>query len=287
MSQPLAWLALPLAALLAASGDAGQAPPDDGVSGPALGVLRKALEAGAAQADAAAQRRAYRQAVTAVLPLVKKNVMVTESLQAAAAEADRAAGDAAAAKVLRGALAEARETLSFQPKMEAKLPEGFPRPTPVGEVRVQQYPAYRLARTAMAGDTFRPFMTLFNHIQKNDIAMTAPVEMTYSGKGKEKRSMMAFLYGSRQVGKTGKDGPVEVVDVPAALAVSIGERGELTEARLAAARQRLEAWLKAHAAEYAAAGSLRVMGYNSPAVPRDRRYSEVQIPVRKLGKPGG
>jgi SOUL heme-binding protein len=128
-------------------------------------------------------------------------------------------------------------------------------------------------------------MTLFNHIQKNDVAMTAPVEMTYSGKDREKRSTMAFLYGSPKIGKTGKDGPVEVADVPASLAVSIGERGEMSGERVAAARQRLEAWLKAHADEYAAAGPLRVMGYNSPAVPPDRRYSEVQIPVRKLSKP--
>jgi hypothetical protein len=44
----------------------------------------------------------------------------------------------------------------------------------------------------------------------------------------------------------------------------------------------LKAWLKNHADRYEASGDLRVLGYNSPMIPRNKRYFEVQIPVREL-----
>jgi hypothetical protein len=118
--------------------------------------------------------------------------------------------------------------------------------------------------------------------------MTAPVEMTYGSKKEEQRKPqdMAFLYQNMRLGAPGKDGNVEVVDVPAMTAVSIGLRGETTEARVADARSRLEAWLKQQADKYTTAGPLRVMGYNSPFVPANRRYFEVEIPVRKLTRSG-
>jgi hypothetical protein len=67
--------------------------------------------------------------------------------------------------------------------------------------------------------------------------------------------------------------------------VSIGLRGDATKARVADAKQRLEAWIGAHAAEYEAAGPLRVMGYNSPFISDAKRYTEVQIPVRGKSPP--
>ena len=62
----------------------------------------------------------------------------------------------------------------------AALPEGFPDPTPAGEIQIKRYPAYRLARSKMSGADSVAFWTLFLHIKKNEIAMTAPVEMTYA-----------------------------------------------------------------------------------------------------------
>ena len=61
---------------------------------------------------------------------------------------------------------------------EAKLPEGFPGPGPVGEVITKTYPAHRLARVR-SGDRGNDgsFMKLFRHIERNEIAMTAPGEM--------------------------------------------------------------------------------------------------------------
>ena len=50
---------------------------------------------------------------------------------------------------LREGLREAVEILEFTPFQEAKLPQGFPELTPVGEIQVKTYPKYRLARVEM------------------------------------------------------------------------------------------------------------------------------------------
>jgi hypothetical protein len=165
--------------------------------------------------------------------------------------------------------------------MEAPLPERWPEVTPLGEVRLKHYPAYRLARTR-SGPENAAFFRLFNHISKKSIEMTAPVEMTFEPDkgGKLKQKDMAFLYGSPETGKTGKNEGVEVLDLPATDAVSIGLRGEENRESLAEARTRLERWIRQHADEYESCGPLRVMGYNSPLVSPEKRYYEVEIPVR-------
>jgi hypothetical protein len=89
---------------------------------------------------------------------------------------------------------------------EAKLPQGFPAPGPVGEVIVKTYPAHRLARTGAGdGGDNRMFMRLFGHIKRNDIAMTAPVTMDWSGEPAERggRESMAFLYAAPDLGAAG------------------------------------------------------------------------------------
>jgi hypothetical protein len=183
---------------------------------------------------------------------------------------------------MHDALREVQATLSFQPYIEAPLPEGFPEPTPVGEIRIKKYPSYRLARTEMAGVESGAFWTLFTHIKKKDIAMTAPVEMTYKAdEDKLQPQAMAFLYRSVKQGQTGKDAKVEVIDVPATMALSFGMRGDVTKARLAEAKVHLDTWLRNNASEFEASGPLRVMGYNSPFVAAGRRFTEVEIPVRR------
>ena len=166
----------------------------------------------------------------------------------------------------------------FKPIMEAELPVGFPEYTPVGEVRVKQYPAYRKAEADSASG--RAFWTLFTHIKKNDIAMTAPVEMTYSGPDRPTEEKMAFLYGRPDMGSTGVQGRVQVADVPEMTVVSTGVRGPRSARTVAEARERLSHWLEENKDRYTAAGQLRVMAYNSPFVSRDRNYFEVEIPIR-------
>ena len=72
--------------------------------------------------------------------------------------------------------------LSFEPRIEAPVPVGWPAPTTVNELMVLDYPAYRLARAPMSGQmrTNNAFWKLFRHIESNQIPMTAPVETTYS-----------------------------------------------------------------------------------------------------------
>lgn len=278
-------LGMLLTALCTSQPTSAAAPPPRGEVTQALGMIRKALEAGPGKGDSATQLRTYRVTLTGILPLVAVNVEATETLGTARTRPERSKDDREAAKVLRTALAEVRDTLAFEPLMEAERPAGFPRPTPVGEIRLNVYPAYRLARTPMKGKEGAAFWTLLGHIKKDNVAMTAPVEMTYGGKPGESAgpTAMAFLYGSTDLGKPGKDGGVEVADVPAASAASIGVRGDTTEARVAEARKRLASWLEAHP-KYVSAGPVRVMGYNSPFVSSLRRYWEVQVPVRKAGK---
>jgi hypothetical protein len=169
---------------------------------------------------------------------------------------------------------------------EAKLPAGFPGPGPVGEVITKTYPAHRLARVR-AGDRGNDgsFMKLFRHIERNEIAMTAPVEMEMAvangGGAVPRTESMAFLYGSAETGTPGPDPAdpnVVVEDVPEITVVSLGVRGSYREERFADFTAKLEAWLLTHP-EWVAAGPPRTLAYNSPFVPGVLKYAEVQIPI--------
>ena len=92
---------------------------------------------------------------------------------------------------------------------------------------------------------------------------------------------MAFLYGDNSIGTAGRKGNVEVVDVPAATVVSLGMRGARSDAALVQAEQRLRSWLEQNRDRYEQHGAVRVMGYNSPFVARDRQFYEVQIPIQE------
>jgi len=161
---------------------------------------------------------------------------------------------------------------------------------------VKDYPAYRLARAPMPqADSDRDsqnsaFRVLFDHIKENQIAMTAPVEMTYSTDDTQttqpspatdayRQQSMAFLYGDMDMGEPGRDGDVEVIDVPPMKVVSIGVKGGYTTQRFAEAKAKLDAWLSERDAAYKPAGPPRYLGYNSPFVPVWMRYGEVQIPI--------
>lgn len=114
--------------------------------------------------------------------------------------------------------------------------------------------------------------------------MTAPVEMTYQKDGAPvgREKSMAFLYGDRNTGSAGRTGNVEVVDVPSHIVVSIGMRGDRSDAVLVQAEQRLRNWLEQNTNRYEQNGAVRVMGYNSPFIPRERQFFEVQIPIREV-----
>ena len=172
----------------------------------------------------------------------------------------------------------------FEPIKEAEMPRGFPDYTAVGRIELKRYPAYRKASASGAAK----FWTLFRHIKQNHFSMTAPVEMDYGDPHSEKLTerSMSFLYESPEQGIPGNHGSVYVNDLPAMAVVSIGCRGNQSPSAIAKARQQLMTYLAAKKDEYAIAGSMRVMGYNSPFVPRNKNFFEVQIPVKaaKVGE---
>jgi len=177
-----------------------------------------------------------------------------------------------------------RDDLAFEMRKEANLPVGFPPVSPVGEIEIKQYPVYRLAKVEQnQGPQMGMFWQLFAHISKNDIPMTAPVEMEMQSTGEgESTGMsitgMAFLYESTEQGALGRDGNVEIVDAKPYLAVTMGMRGDMNNRDFKDARTQIEAWLVKNP-QYVVTGEIRVLGYNSPSVPNSKKFYEVQIPV--------
>lgn len=180
---------------------------------------------------------------------------------------------------------------------EAKLPSGFPVPGPVDEVIVKTYPAHRLARATAAKGANGMFMKLFRHIERNEIAMTAPVVMGWPeaaaggdvapGRAARAPDSIAFLYGKPTLGVPGADpaDPVVVVeDMPEMVVASIGLRGGYDQVTMDRGVERLRAWLKEHP-EWKAAGPPHSLAYNSPFIPGFAKYSEVQIPVVREPQP--
>ncbi len=157
---------------------------------------------------------------------------------------------------------------------EAPLPKGWPKPGPYDQVTEKSYPSYRAAFTTENREN-GAFRTLFSHIQKNAIPMTAPVEISMAeGDGQNLRqTSLAFLYQDTAVGKTGADGAkVEVRDVPAMKTLSYTWQGDRNEANIAKAKSALEAALKDRKIE---AKGFRLLGYNGPGIPELKRTWEL------------
>lgn len=157
---------------------------------------------------------------------------------------------------------------------EAPLPKGWPEPGPYNEVTEKSLPAYRAAFTSQPGEG-RAFWKLFRHIKKNEIPMTAPVEMPMGPAGDGlSQATMAFLYRTEDVGKTGPAGEtIEVRDVPAAKVLSYTWQGRDSEENIGKARAAIDATL---ARRKLAATSYRLLGYNGPSTPRAKATWELQ-----------
>lgn len=174
-------------------------------------------------------------------------------------------------------------------KTDTKLPVGYPAPTPPGAIELKHYPSLRRAEFtsesrpgAMGQNGFWP---LFRHIQRNDIAMTAPVEMEYSDTDEDARAdrwTMAFLYHSTENGPTGVDGRVTIVDTEPKTFLAMGVRGrEPGWSGIGAIADRLDAWL-AENPGWERTGMPRTLGYNGPNIPAGDQWWEVQVPVARV-----
>lgn len=187
---------------------------------------------------------------------------------------------------------------------DSPLPEGWPDATAPGTIEVKSYPAYRSAVAEAKGGSVRSdnvlFFSLFNHISKSGIEMTAPVVNTYrtprmlETPGKTGDMTMEFLYRNPQQGQPGRGkGAVVVKDHPAQAFVCLGLVGGMSETVLREGTDKLQAWLVEHKDRWVQDGPPRRLGYHGPMTPAADRRWEVQIPVRQVGegpkaeRPGG
>jgi hypothetical protein len=182
--------------------------------------------------------------------------------------------------------------------IEAPLPEGYPAPTPPGAIELKTYPIVRRAEVSARGSTMVgmnfAFWPLFNHIKGRDIAMTSPVEMDYRGMEADGNPYqldeskgewtMSFLYRQREQGPEGKDGRVVVRDNAQVTVLSVGVMGPYGIGRVNEGLPMLEAWLKAHP-EWERVGDVRAFSYNGPQVRNATKWSEVQLPVKRVVPP--
>lgn len=168
--------------------------------------------------------------------------------------------------------------------IESPLPDGYPRPTAPGVVELKRYPSVRRAEVSGERDPDQgrdgAFRSLFQHIKERDIAMTSPVEMDYDTL-REGSWTMSFLYRSTDLGPSGGDGAVRVVDTEPVTVVAVGIRGAYGRNTVDRGLLRLEEWLDSQN-EWERAGALRALYYNGPYVAEDRKWAEVQIPVRRV-----
>jgi peptide methionine sulfoxide reductase msrA/msrB len=212
-------------------------------------------------------------------------VILSEALSQAVS-----AAPARRATTLQEALDLAEEARRFTIRRESPLPEGWPKPSLPGLIRIKAYPRVRSAWVRSSDGENRRFRALFRHIKERKIAMTAPVIMAYGVQGTEDAEAptrtigMAFLYRRPDQDAAGTFGSVVVVNEEPLTVVSVGVKGAYTGRSLRRALADLHAWLDAHPG-WRAAGPARVLGYNSPFMPFWMKYREIQIPVKPKQKP--
>ncbi|MCE9637119.1 MAG: heme-binding protein [Planctomycetes bacterium] len=239
--------------------------------------ITEAIDAGAPRYNAGDVSGCAKLYAAAARDLLATPGAVSE-LRAPDLEAALANGgdDSARSWALRESFDRVLADESFRPRTEAPMPEGFPAAGPIGRIVTKTYPVYRAARAEGDG----AFGTLFQHIKKNDVSMTAPVEMTLDAAGADDAMSikdMAFLYERPTQGTAGTAERVAVLDLPSMTVLSMAMRGARTAKDVAVARAAIEARLAKDGLRRT--GAFRLLGYNGPSVPRAEQLWEIQVPV--------
>jgi hypothetical protein len=95
---------------------------------------------------------------------------------------------------------------------------------------------------------------------------------------------MSFLYRTADMGETGTDGRVQVVDTEPVIMLALGMNGPYRLASVRTGLKRLHDWLAAQDQWEAVPGAdPRALYYNDPSVPDRRKWMEVQIPIHRAG----
>ena len=177
----------------------------------------------------------------------------------------------------------------------APLPEGFPAPTPEGQIEVKQYPTYRAATVRYSGELSmaanHAFDPLYRHISSNNISMTAPVETRYPvgtleasemGAPDERgEAIVSFLYRSTDIYPQEIAQDIQVEDIAPMTVVSLGLKGSYDYSSYQKNIEQLREWLAQHP-EWTVVGSPRRFFYDAPYVPEPAKRSEIQIPIRRV-----
>jgi len=145
--------------------------------------------------------------------------------------------------------------------------------TPVGKIEVKQIPARKILAAQGKGDPFQSrnqsFGKLFNYIQRNDVAMTVPVEA-----GATTNTMNFFVGGKDESKDLKPDENIKVQKLQPITVVSIGMRGAYTQKRYEEGLQKIRKWLSEHP-EWQAEEEPYAVYWNSPFVPGFVKVSEV------------
>ncbi len=164
-------------------------------------------------------------------------------------------------------------------KQEAKLPEGWSKPSNYFKVTKKKIPAYRGAFTGGSSSTMT-FMRLFRHIKKQDIPMTSPVEMGIKDEGDStKMEYMSFMYRDEEVSDSSNEKKITVKDVPTTSVLSFVWQGCDCKDRKKAAKNALLSYAKSNGLELS---HFRILAYNGPSVPDEEKTHEMIADYKKL-----
>lgn len=169
---------------------------------------------------------------------------------------------------------------------EGPLPEGFPPPNEVGQIVEKSYP---LCRTYSAEGN-NAFMRCFAYLTKHKHEMTAPVIMEYKRREPSHKRRTIANFDARDVNRMHfvlerplldqpkTEGAVIVADIPTMRVLSIAFQGQMSADAREQAEKKLAAEIESRK-DLMIAGPYRVLGYNSPFVPKDKAFWEIQVPV--------
>lgn len=203
--------------------------------------------------------------------------------------------------------------IAGQHMIDTPLPVGYPAPTPPGTIELKTYPTLRRAEVGGERDGVRSngragFWPLFRHIQRRDIEMTSPVEMDFKGiaasaglsadapvsgaqvKTEDVPSVdindaqwtMSFLYrytDQADAGVDPEDKRVLVVDTTPVTVIAAGVAGSPNNRTVNKGVAALREFFASNP-QYVPAGDIRGLFYNDPMVPENRKWAEIQIPVK-------
>jgi effector-binding domain-containing protein len=155
-------------------------------------------------------------------------------------------------------------------------------PTKPGITELKELPAGRLLESKGDGSYFNSsnslFGPLFQYIQKNDIAMTTPVEARMDP------GTMYFWVSSTQEGKASSNtANVRVIDVPKRMVVAHGARGSYSQSNFEIAKVALLEWLVSQT-DMETVGEPFAVYWNGPFTPWFMKTFEVQVEVRSKNR---